>query len=48
MIDNQAGMDSKERLGEEIAALAARIDAATYELLVLIRETTNSETLRAA
>ena len=30
-------MSTKERLGEEIATLAARIDAATYELLVLIR-----------
>ena len=38
MIDKQTGMSSKERMGEEIAALAARIDAATYELLVLIRE----------
>ena len=27
----------KERLGERIATLAARIDAATYQLLVLIR-----------
>ena len=27
-----------ERMGEEIATLAARIDAATYELLVLIRK----------
>ena len=31
-------MDPKERLGEEIATLAARIDAATYELLALIRK----------
>ena len=31
-------MSPKERLGERIATLAARIDAATYELLVLIRE----------
>ncbi len=38
MIDKQTGMSSKERMGEEIAALAARIDAATFELLVLIRE----------
>ena len=38
MIDKQTGMSSKERMGEEIAALAARIDAATYELLVLIRK----------
>lgn len=30
-------MNAKERMGEEIATLAARIDAATYELLVLIR-----------
>lgn len=30
-------MSSKERIGEEIATLAARIDAVTYELLVLIR-----------
>ena len=30
-------MTSKERLGEQIATLAARIDAATYQLLVLIR-----------
>ncbi|MCY3969777.1 MAG: DUF222 domain-containing protein [Acidobacteria bacterium] len=37
MIDNETGMSSKERMGEEIATLAARIDAATYELLVLIR-----------
>ncbi len=43
MIDNQAGMDSKERLGEEIATLAARIDAATYELLALIREFDDKE-----
>ena len=38
MIDKQTGMSAKERIGEEIATLAARIDAATYELLVLIRE----------
>ncbi len=38
MIDKQTGMSTKERMGEEIAALAARIDAATYELLVLIRK----------
>ena len=38
MIDKVTGMTSKERMGEEIAALAARIDAATYELLVLIRK----------
>ena len=38
MIDKQTGMSAKERMGEEIAALAARIDAATYELLVLIRK----------
>ncbi len=31
-------MSPEERLGEEIATLAARIDAATYELLVLIRK----------
>ena len=31
-------MNFKERLGEEIAELAGRIDAATYQLLVLIRE----------
>ena len=31
-------MTPKERMGEEIATLAARIDAATYELLVLIRK----------
>ena len=37
MIDRQIGMSPKERMGEEIATLAARIDAATYELLVLIR-----------
>ncbi|MDE2852288.1 MAG: DUF222 domain-containing protein [Acidobacteriota bacterium] len=37
MIDKETGMRTKERLGEEIATLAARIDAATYELLVLIR-----------
>ena len=38
MIDNRTDMSPKERLGEEIATLAARIDAATYELLVLIRK----------
>ena len=38
MIDNDTHMNPKERLGEEIATLAARIDAATYELLVLIRK----------
>ena len=38
MIDNKTHMNAKERLGEEIATLAARIDAATYELLVLIRK----------
>ncbi len=38
MIDNESDMNPKERLGEEIATLAARIDAATYELLVLIRK----------
>ena len=38
MIDKQTGMSAKERMGEEIAVLAARIDAATYELLLLIRE----------
>ncbi len=38
MIDKQTGMSNKERMGEEIATLAARIDAATYELLVLIRK----------
>ncbi len=37
MIDKETGMSVKERMGEEIATLAARIDAATYELLVLIR-----------
>ena len=37
MIDKETSMNAKERMGEEIAALAARIDAATYELLVLIR-----------
>ena len=37
MIDKETGMSAKERMGEEIATLAARIDAATYELLVLIR-----------
>ncbi len=38
MVVKETGMESSERMGEEIAALAARIDAATYELLVLIRE----------
>ncbi len=38
MIDNKTGLNPKERLGEEIAELAGRIDAATYQLLVLIRE----------
>ncbi len=38
MIDKETGMSAKERMGEEIATLAARIDAATYELLVLIRK----------
>ena len=38
MIDKEPGMSVKERMGEEIATLAARIDAATYELLVLIRK----------
>ena len=38
MDSKQIGTVDKERMGEEIAALAARIDAATYELLVLIRE----------
>lgn len=38
MVDKEVGMTPKERMGEEIAALAARIDAATYELLVLIRK----------
>ncbi|MCY4556427.1 MAG: DUF222 domain-containing protein [Chloroflexi bacterium] len=38
MIDKETGMSNKERMGEEIATLAARIDAATYELLVLIRK----------
>ncbi len=37
MIDKQTDMSAAERMGEEIATLAARIDAATYELLVLIR-----------
>ena len=37
MIDKNTDMSSQERMGEEIATLAARIDAATYELLVLIR-----------
>ena len=32
MIDKETGMSAKERMGEEIVALAARIDAATYEL----------------
>ena len=38
MIDKETGMSNKERIGEEIATLAARIDAATYELLLLIRK----------
>ena len=38
MFDKNTGMSAKERMGEEIATLAARIDAATYELLVLIRK----------
>ena len=38
MIDKHTDMTPKDRLGEEIATLAARIDAATYELLVLIRK----------
>ncbi len=38
MVVKETGMDCNERMGEEIAALAARIEAATYELLVLIRE----------
>ena len=38
MIDKKTGMSAKESMGEEIATLAARIDAATYELLVLIRK----------
>ena len=38
MIDKPNDMTPKERMGEEIATLAARIDAATYELLVLIRK----------
>ena len=38
MIDKETGRSTKERMGEEIATLAARIDAATYELLVLIRK----------
>ena len=38
MIDEHTDANPKERLGEEIATLAARIDAATYELLVLIRK----------
>ena len=37
MIDKNTGMSARERMGEEIATLAARIDAATYQLLVLIR-----------
>ncbi len=35
---DDSSMNDKERLGEEIATLAGRIDAATYELLVLIRK----------
>ncbi len=38
MIDKHTDANPKERLGEEIATLAARIDAATYELLLLIRK----------
>lgn len=38
MIDKETSMSTKERMGEEIATLAARIDAATCELLVLIRK----------
>ena len=38
MGEKETNVDSSERMGEEIAALAARIEAATYELLVLIRE----------
>ena len=38
MIDKETGMSAKERMGEKIATLSARIDAATYELLVLIRK----------
>jgi len=38
MLDKETGMSTRERMGEEIATLAARIDAATYELLVLIRK----------
>ena len=38
MIDKKTGINPKELLGERIAALAARIDAATYQMLVLIRE----------
>ncbi len=38
MIDKETSLSTKERMGEEIATLAARIDAATYELLVLIRK----------
>ena len=38
MIDKEICMSAKERMGEEIATLAARIDAATYELLFLIRK----------
>ena len=38
MTDKPNDMTPKERMGEEIATLAARIDAATYELLVLIRK----------
>ena len=38
MIDKEICMSAKERMGEEIATLAARVDAATYELLFLIRK----------
>ncbi len=38
MIDKHTDTNPKERLREKIATLAARIDAATYELLVLIRK----------
>ncbi len=37
MADRSIDLTSSEKLGEEIATLAARIDAATHELLVLIR-----------
>ncbi len=38
MGEKETNVDSSERMGEEIAVLAARIEAATYELLVMIRE----------